>query len=63
MTSDEFNAAIKRLGLTKGEFARRIGISVNSTTTYAMGRAPAPRTVELAIRAVEAGLDLDDRTA
>lgn len=61
MNADDFNAAIARLGLSRRKLCERIGVSRRSADGYALGRAPVPvpRTVELAIRAVEAGLDHD----
>lgn len=59
MTADDFNAAIERLGISRRQLCERIGIARRSADAYALGRAPVPRTVELAIRAVEAGLDRD----
>jgi hypothetical protein len=59
MTADEFNAAIDRLRISRRQLCERIGIARRSADAYALGRAPVPRTVELAIRAVEAGLDRD----
>ncbi len=59
MTADEFNAAIDRLGISRRQLCKRIGIARRSADAYALGRAPVSRTVELAIRAVEAGLDRD----
>ena len=56
MTAAEFNAAQERLGLSRREFARRLGIAPNSATAYSFGRTPVPLTVALAIAALEAGL-------
>lgn len=61
MNADDFNAAIARLGISRRKLCERIGVSRRSADGYALGRAPVPRTVELAIRAVEAGLDHDHR--
>jgi transcriptional regulator with XRE-family HTH domain len=61
MTADDFNAAISRLGISRRKLCERIGVARRSADAYALGRAPVPRTVELAIRAVEAGLDHDHR--
>jgi transcriptional regulator with XRE-family HTH domain len=55
-TAAEFNAAQQRHGISRREFARRIGIAPNSATSYAFGRKPIPLTVVLAIAAVEAGI-------
>lgn len=61
MTADDFNAAIARLGISRRKLCERIGMSRRSADGYALGRALVPRTVELAICAVEAGLDHDHR--
>lgn len=60
MTADEFNAAQERLGLSRRAFCTRLGIARESGNSYALGRKPVPRTVWLAILALEAGLDLPD---
>ena len=57
MTADEFIQAYEALGMSRRELCRRIGISRRSGDTYALGRTPVPLTVQLAIRAVQAGLD------
>ena len=57
MTPSEFIALHCRLGISRAALCRRIGISLNSGTSYALGRRPVPLTVALACRAVEAGLD------
>ena len=56
MTSAEFTATQARLGISRAEFCRRIGIAENSGTAYALGRKPVPRVVELAVAALLAGL-------
>jgi hypothetical protein len=61
MTADEFNAAIERLGISRRQLCERIGIARRSADAYALGRSPVPLTVDLAIRAVEAGLDREAR--
>lgn len=57
MTADQFIKAYEALGVSRRDFCRRIGISRRSGDTYALGRTPVPLTVQLAIRAVQAGLD------
>lgn len=57
MTAEEFTAAQERMGLSRRQFCTRIGLSRRSGDAYALGRNAIPRTVELAIAAVEAGLD------
>lgn len=56
MTADEFNALPDKLGISRAELARRIGIAPNSATAYAGGRKPVPLTVALACAAIAAGL-------
>jgi transcriptional regulator with XRE-family HTH domain len=60
MTTEQFNAAIERLGISRRQLCERIGIARRSADAYALGRAPIPKTVDLAIRAVEAGLDRNE---
>jgi len=58
MTAEELRAVRKRLGWSKREMARRLGISVSRLTDYEAGetRGPQaraaliPKVVELAIR-------------
>jgi len=57
MTAEEFTAAQERLGLSRRKFCARIGIGRRTGDEYALGRSVIPRPVELAIAAVEAGLD------
>ena len=59
MTAEEFTAAQERMGLSRRQFCTRIGISRRTGDAYALGRNTIPRPVELAIAAVEAGLDQD----
>lgn len=56
MTAADFIALHQRLGISRGELCRRIGIAPNSGTAYALGRKPIPLTVALACVAVEAGI-------
>jgi hypothetical protein len=58
MTAADFIALHQRLGISRGELCRRIGIAPNSGTAYALGRKPIPLTVALACAAVEAGIML-----
>jgi len=59
MTAAEFIALHQRLGISRGELCRLIGIAPNSGTAYALGRKPIPMTVALACAAVEAGLSVE----
>ena len=55
MTAADFIALHKRLGISRGELCRRIGIAPNSGTAYAIGRRPIPLTVALACAQIEQG--------
>ena len=57
MTAADFIALQQRLGVSRAELCRLIGIAPNSGTAYAAGRKPIPRTVALACAAIEAGLE------
>jgi len=59
MTAAEFTTLQARLGISRGELCRRIGIAPNSGTAYALGRKPIPLTVALACAAIEAGITLE----
>ena len=56
MKSDDFNSLQNRLGVSRAELCRLIGIAPNSGTAYAMGRKPIPYTVALACAAVALGI-------
>jgi transcriptional regulator with XRE-family HTH domain len=56
MTADDFNAAIAQLGISRAELCRRLGLSLNTGTAYANGRAAIPTYIALAISALLAGL-------
>lgn len=56
MTADEFTNAQERLARSRRQFCDRLGISRKTGDRYALGRAPIPLTVALAIAALEAGL-------
>ena len=56
MTASDFIALHKRLGISRAELCRRIGIATNSGTAYALGRRTIPLTVALACAAIEKGL-------
>lgn len=57
MTAQEFNDYQKRLSPSRRQFCLMIGIGKRSGDAYAHGDAPVPKTVALAIAAIEAGLD------
>ena len=54
MTAHDLNQWRERLGLTRQQAADAIGISLRMFDYYASGEYPVPRTVELAIRQIEA---------
>ena len=56
MTPADLIALHKRLGISRAELCRQIGIAPNSGTAYAMGRKPIPYTVALACAAVALGV-------
>jgi transcriptional regulator with XRE-family HTH domain len=56
MKPEDFEAVHRRLGISRVELCRRIGISENSGTAYAKGRSPIPLTVALACAALLYGL-------
>lgn len=53
MTPTEFRAARKRLGLTQTALAAALGLGRTSICMYEAGKAPIPRTAELAIMSLE----------
>ena len=57
MTPAQFNAYTKSLGPSRLKFCQKLGISERSGDAYALGRAPIPLTVALAIAALNAGLE------
>lgn len=57
MTSEEFKAAPGQLGISRRELCRRLEIARKSADAYALGRAPVPKVVALAIAALKHGLD------
>jgi hypothetical protein len=56
MTAADFIALHQRLGISRGELCRRIGIAPNSGTAYALDRKHIPLTVALACAAVALGI-------
>jgi hypothetical protein len=54
MTAREVKDWQERLRLTRPDAARAIGVSLRMFDYYASGEYPVPRTVELAMRQVEA---------
>lgn len=56
MTAADFTALQDRLGISRAELCRRLGIAPNTGTAYALGRKQIPRTVALACAAVALGV-------
>lgn len=56
MTSDDFNAWQARLAPSRRQFCAALGISRRTGDAYALGRAPVPPVVALAISALSKGL-------
>lgn len=54
MTAADFTALQARLGISRAELCRRLGIAPNSGTAYALGRQTIPPRVQLACARVEA---------
>lgn len=49
MTSDEFHAARKRLGMTQAELAARIGYGKRQVEAYERGEVEIPIIVDLGV--------------
>jgi hypothetical protein len=56
MTSHDFNELQARLGVSRAELCRRIGIAYNSGIAYSTGKADIPKPIALACAAVAAGI-------
>lgn len=56
MKSDDFNSAQARIASSRRQFCEKLGIARRTGDAYALGRAPVPLTVQLAIAALDAGL-------
>lgn len=56
MTAADFIELYRRLGISRAELCRQIGIAPNTGTAYALGRKQIPRTVALACAAVALGV-------
>lgn len=56
MTPTDFKSWRARLGLTKAEAARLLGLAPNTVAAYEFGRAAIPRHVALACAALAYGL-------
>lgn len=54
MDKDTFRRKRERLGLTQEELAKRLGKSRPMIARYESGEFPVPKTVELAMKAIEA---------
>ena len=56
MNADDFTSLQARLGISRAELCRRIGIAPNTGAAYASGRQTIPLTVALACAAIAFGL-------
>lgn len=56
MMAQDFEAVHHRLGISRAELCRRLGLSLNSGTAYAKGRAEIPPYIALACAALLAEL-------
>jgi predicted transcriptional regulator len=54
MDKDQLRRKRKKLGLTQEELAKRLDMSRPSIARYEGGIKPIPKTVELALKAIEA---------
>ncbi len=59
MTGKEFRIKRNLMDLTQAELAFKLGLNPNTISRYENEDLPIPRTVELAIKAVECGKDKD----
>jgi DNA-binding XRE family transcriptional regulator len=50
MTPDHFRVALEKLGLTQGQAAWFLGISIRTINGYANNQYPVPRSVALLLR-------------
>lgn len=50
MTKSQFRAALERLGLTQGQAAKALHLSLNMVNNYANGRYPVPFLVAEVLR-------------
>ena len=57
MTAEEFTAAPARLGISRRELCRRLGISKRTGDAYASGKSQVPRLVRMGIYVIEHGLE------
>lgn len=51
MSADQFNRAVKKLGLTTYSCGDHLGISLSASHRYARGEVPVPKTLAKLIRA------------
>lgn len=56
MQAEEFNRYVELIAGSRRKFCDQLGISRRTGDAYALGRAPIPRTIALAIAALDAGL-------
>ena len=50
MTADDFTAALRGLGMTQAQLAKRLGLDRNSPSRWATGLTPVPQAVVLLLR-------------
>ncbi len=50
MNADDFRAAHREMGMSRAEMCRRLGLSPNTGTAYAIGRADIPTYIDLAVQ-------------
>jgi len=64
MTSRQFDAILKELGLTRPAAAKALGMSGRTITTFANSKGPVPRRIELAIKGLlaECQVKVDERS-
>jgi transcriptional regulator with XRE-family HTH domain len=61
MTADEFKALCAKLGLKVGELAETLGKQRSSISRYRKGKLPIPKSVELALKAIESEKSLNNK--
>jgi transcriptional regulator with XRE-family HTH domain len=54
MDKDAFRRKRERLGLTQEEMAKRLGKNRITIIRYESGNSPIPKTVEMALKVIEA---------
>lgn len=57
MDGTQFRVRRRKLKMTQETIAEKIGVSANTVARWERDELPISRTVELALKAIEAGLD------